>query len=102
MTKHVLEKVTTVTVIGDYRLRVHFSDGTDREIDFEPVLHGAIYGALRDKTVFNQVAVDAEVGVICWPSGADFDSSILYQWDVVKDDLCRRIAAAESPELASR
>ena len=51
MTKHVLEKVTTVTVIGDYRLRVHFSDGKDREIDFEPVWHGAIYGALLDKTV---------------------------------------------------
>ena len=102
MTKHILEKVTTMTVIGDYRLRVHFSDGTDRGIDFEPVLHGAIYGALRDKTVFNQVAVDAEVGVICWPGGGDFDSSILYQWDVGKDDLCRRIAEAESPELASR
>ncbi|MBC8244835.1 MAG: DUF2442 domain-containing protein [Verrucomicrobia bacterium] len=102
MTKHVFEKVTTVAVIGDYRLRVHFSDGTDREIDFEPVLHGGIYGALRNKAVFNQVIVDAEVGVICWPNGADFDSSILYQWDVVKDELGRKIAAAESAELASR
>ena len=87
MIKHVLAKVTEVGAVGLYRLRVQFSDGTEKEIDLEPVLNGEIFGALRDKALFDRVSVDPEVGVVCWPNGADFDSSMLYQWESVKVDL---------------
>jgi hypothetical protein len=40
-------------VIGPYTLRVRFDDGTEREIDFRPVLAGEIYGALQDEILFN-------------------------------------------------
>ena len=102
MTKHILEKVTAVSVIGDYQLRVQFSDGKVREIDFEPFLQGGVYGALRDKKLFSKAFLDTEVGVVCWPNGADFDSSILYQWDDVKTDLQQTILVAAEQGLTAR
>ena len=102
MTKHVFEKVTSVEVTGDYQLRVHFSHGVSRDIDLEPILQGGIYGALRDKELFAKVSLDSEVGVVCWPNGADFDSSILYQWDDVKEELLQTITTSADLDLAGR
>lgn len=41
-------RVTSVELLGGYRLRVGFDDGTARDIDLEPVLAGEIYGPLRN------------------------------------------------------
>ena len=76
--KHNFIRVKEVEVLTDYSLRIRFSDGTDKNIDFEPVLRGDIYGPLKDKSLFAQVSVDAEVGTLVWPNGADYDSSMLY------------------------
>jgi hypothetical protein len=45
---HAVYKITSFTIIGPYRLRIFFNDGTDTVIDFKPVLAGPIYGKLRD------------------------------------------------------
>jgi hypothetical protein len=97
--KHILEKVTAVTVVEGYVLKIRFADGEERVIDLEPALHGELFGPLRDVALFRQAAVDAEVGVITWPNGADIDPSILYQWDAAGDEFCRalqRLPEAES------
>ena len=46
---HALHRVTEFQVIGPYRLRVSFHDGLVREIDFQPVLAGELFGPLRDQ-----------------------------------------------------
>ena len=96
-----IDPVGMIEVTGDYRLHVHFLDGVIRQIDLEPILQGGIYGALRDKKLFAKVALDSEVGVVCWPNGADFDSSILYQWDDVKEELLQTISTFADLGLAA-
>ncbi|MBC8325615.1 MAG: DUF2442 domain-containing protein [Verrucomicrobia subdivision 3 bacterium] len=71
----------------------------ERACEFYAALHGDLFGPLRDLALFRQAAVDAEVGVITWPNGADIDPSILYQWDAAGDEFCRalqRLPKAES------
>lgn len=77
---HPIYRVTSVEVTGTYRLRVAFGDGSLREIDFEPILEGELYGPLRDPEVFAGVKVDLEVHTLVWPNGADFDPATLHDW----------------------
>lgn len=78
--KHAIHSITRVQVVGPSTLRISFGDGTERVIDFGPVLGGELYGPLRDEALFNQVRVDPEVHTIVWPNGADFDPATLHDW----------------------
>ncbi len=77
---HLIIDVTDLHIVGPYTLRIRFSDGVERTINFEPVLYGYYYSPLRDLDFFNQVRVDPEVGTLVWPNGADFDPATLYNW----------------------
>ena len=50
---HPIHRVTRFEIVGPYTLAVVFADGTSQEINFRPVLHGALFGPLRDLAVFN-------------------------------------------------
>ncbi len=75
---HPIYRVESFERTGTYTLRIRFTDGLVRTIDFEPILEGELFGALRDPSVFARVAVDAEVHTLVWPSGADFAPAILH------------------------
>lgn len=96
---HPVYKVTSFQVTGPYTLLVSFNDGTSQPIDFYPVLHGEIYGPLRDLSLFNQAQIDPEVHTLVWPNGADFDPATLHDWpeneEAIKA-LARRWALASS------
>jgi Protein of unknown function (DUF2442) len=77
---HPIYKVESFRIEAPYTLRVRFDDGTEQVIDFRPMLAGALYGPLRDLTVFNQVRIDPEVHTLVWPNGADFDPASLHDW----------------------
>ncbi len=77
---HPIFRVCNFVIVRAYTLAVSFDDGTEQIIDFQPVLAGALFGPLRDVTVFNQVAVDPEVHTLVWPGGADFDPATLHDW----------------------
>jgi hypothetical protein len=62
-----------------------------REIDFEPVLTGSIYGPLRDEKVFRQVRLDPEVRTLVWPNGADFDPATLHDWPELLPAMIERV-----------
>lgn len=97
---HPIYRVTSIELLGSYRIRVGFDDGTTREINLEPILQGEIYGPLRDPRVFASVEVDPEVHTLVWPSGADFDPTILHDWpehEPAMRELARRWAVAASP-----
>jgi hypothetical protein len=65
-------------------------------INFEPLLHGRLYGPLRDPFFFNQVRIDPEVRTVVWPNGADFDPATLHDWKAHESAL---IELAKSWEL---
>jgi hypothetical protein len=73
-------RLTAVELLGGFRLRVSFDDGSTREIDLEAMLEGEIYGPLRDPALFSEVSIDPEVHTLVWPNGADFDPAILHDW----------------------
>lgn len=58
---HPIVRVIGFEVIGPHQLVVRFSDGTQQQIDFQPVLYGPLFGTLQDLVVFNRVALDSEV-----------------------------------------
>jgi hypothetical protein len=71
-------KERTVQVLGHYRLRLGFSDGSTRDVDLTGQLHGPILEALADPDFFGQVRVDPELGTVVWPNGADLDPLVLH------------------------
>lgn len=87
---HIITKIKSVATPELYKIHVVFADHTEQTIDLEPVLFGPVYGPLREPALFHGVKVDAEVGTIVWPNGADFDPATLYQWETVKNELAER------------
>jgi hypothetical protein len=71
-------KVTKMERLGDYRLRLTFGDGIVGDIDLDSELWGEMFGPLRDPTEFIRVRVDAELGTLVWPNGADLDPEGLH------------------------
>lgn len=78
--QHAIHRITSFHQTAPYTLRVEFDDGLSRVIDFEPILHGELFGPLRDPAEFGGVKLDAEVKTLVWPSGADFDPALLHDW----------------------
>src|SRR4051812_19253232 len=77
---HPIYRVTAVTIVSDYTLRVRFDDQTEQTINFRPVLAGELFGPLRDLELFGRVDIDAEAHTLVWPNGADFDPATLHDW----------------------
>jgi hypothetical protein len=84
---HPIHRVTGFAIVGPYTLIVSFADGTEQQIDFQSVLHGALFGPLRDRTFFNAVHLDPEAGTLVWPNGADFDPATLHDWPQMHEQL---------------
>ena len=81
-------KVTCLEVIGPYKLRASFEDGTCQEADLRPILSGRIYSPLKELELFNQVYLDD--GVPTWPTGADFSPNMLHDWPERLPDLLKK------------
>lgn len=75
MTK--LPRITEVQHLGARRLRVRFSDGLVRELDFANALPGVLQ-RIDDDKVFATVAVDEIAGTLTWPVGIDLDPDVLH------------------------
>jgi hypothetical protein len=73
-----LVTVKSVEVLGHYRLRVGFSDGSQRDVDLTGALHGPVFEPLADPDYFAQVRVDEELGTVAWPNGAYLDPLVLH------------------------
>ncbi|MBI1853021.1 MAG: DUF2442 domain-containing protein [Planctomycetes bacterium] len=71
-----LARVTKVTVLGGYRIRLEFADGFVREIDLDPYLSGPVFEPVREPKYFRRVRV--ECGTIVWPNDADICPDTLY------------------------
>lgn len=74
-----MREITEVTVLDGFEVRLVFDDGSTRTLDLEPLLRGPIFASIKgDRSLFAQVRVDAELGTIVWPNGADMDADVLH------------------------
>jgi Protein of unknown function (DUF2442) len=87
---HPIYRVTGFAILAPYTLRIHFDDGAEQTVNFQPVLAGELYAPLNDLKVFNRVSVDPEVHTLVWPNGADFDPATLHDWPLHEQDLIER------------
>jgi hypothetical protein len=71
--------VSSVRVLGSYRLSVRFTDGSEREVDLSEELYGDVFEPLRDEAFFAQAYVDDETRTVAWPNGADLAPEFLYE-----------------------
>jgi hypothetical protein len=72
-----MERAVSVKSLPGYRLRVVFADGVQGEVDLSNRFFGPVFEPLKDPVVFAQAGID-ELGVICWPNGADLAPDALY------------------------
>jgi len=74
-----LKDIVDVKPLDGYRLRLRFEDGAEGDVDVsELVPFDGVFEPLRDRAAFASVRVDADLGTVVWPNGADLDPSVLY------------------------
>jgi hypothetical protein len=73
-----LVDIIDVEVVGDYRLRLTFADGTVGDVDFSNREWRGVFESLRNPAEFARVEVDAEGGTLSWPGGLDMAPEPLY------------------------
>ncbi len=71
-------KIKKAEYIGDYRLKIIFSDGKEGIVDLSNSLEGKIFESLKDKEKFKKFKLDKELGTIVWENGADLAPEYLY------------------------
>jgi hypothetical protein len=74
-----LKDVVSVIPSDPYRLQIRFEDGVEGEVALDQLVKfEGVFAPLRDPGEFRKVSVHPELGVVCWPNGADLDSDVLY------------------------
>jgi hypothetical protein len=72
-------RIRSVEPLRGFAVRLGFTDGSQREVDLEPYLHGPVFEPIRrDPRLFRAVKVDPRMGTIVWENGADIDPDVLY------------------------
>jgi len=89
-----LHRIASFSLAGDFIIRLTFDDGTEQNVDLEPILSGPIFGPLRDEALFQEVQIDPDFGALVWPNGADIDPMVLYDWPAHVDGIVARRAMA--------
>src|SRR5689334_15739641 len=71
-------RISTVEYLGDYRLRLTFTNGETGEIDMRHKVTGrsGVLAPFNDVAFFAQVRVEGET--VVWPNGVDLDPIVLY------------------------
>jgi len=77
-----LVHVTALEVVADHRLRLSFEDGAEGEVDLSNWNWRGVFEPLADPAYFRRVELDAQLGTIVWPNGADLAPETLHAWVV--------------------
>jgi len=72
--------VIAVEPRAGHRLHLRFEDGVEGELDFTGEPWQGVFAPLADAAYFARVELDAELGTIVWPNGADIAPETLHHW----------------------
>ena len=74
-----LQDIVEVRPEAGHRLWLKFEDGVSGTLDvLELIPFDGVFAPLENPSFFDRVAVDAELGTVFWPNGADLDPDVLY------------------------
>lgn len=71
--------VEHVEYIEDYRLRIRFNNGIEKEVDLSSELYGEVFEPLKNINAFRQVYINSNTNTIEWKNGADFAPEFLFE-----------------------
>ena len=58
---------------------MRFADGLSGDVNVLDRMHGPVFADARTPAGFASAAIDAELGTVVWPSGADLAPDTLYE-----------------------
>lgn len=70
-------RVTEVSVVGDYAVRVRFVDGLEGVVRFLPSFFRGVFSHLSDPAQFRQVGVVG--GAVTWPGELDLAPDAMHE-----------------------
>jgi len=70
LTKSKIFDITEVSPLENYRVRIKFEDGIEKEVNIKPFIGKGISKQLEDPAYFKLVKIEG--GTITWPNGYDF------------------------------
>jgi hypothetical protein len=74
-----LQDVLTVKPLTDYKLHLLFEDGMEGVVDLSKMIEfTGVFAPLKDRSFFEGVYVNPELGTIQWENDADLDPDVLY------------------------
>jgi hypothetical protein len=64
------------------QLELTFADGLKGTVDLDEIIqhYTGVFAPLLDENYFSQVRLNAELGTIVWPNGADLCPDVLYAY----------------------
>ena len=65
--------------VKGYTVQITFSNLKKGSLDLERFLGRGVFKSLKNISKFKQFKVDAELGTIVWPNGADIAPEVLYR-----------------------
>jgi hypothetical protein len=71
--------IRDVSVVRHGVLELTFADGLTGEVPVLDRMFGPVFEDARTRKGFEQVTVDAEIGTVVWPGGADLAPDTLYE-----------------------
>ena len=95
-------RVKQAQYIEDYKIKIIFSNGVTKFVDFAQFLKGAkhVFLPLRNVDYFKEFQVDDIT--LTWPNGADFDPELLYSMGAVATRRPVKSAKRKPPKPLSR
>jgi len=74
-----IREVTAAEPRDGHRLWLRFDDGAEGVVDIATLVpFSGVFAPLRDPARFAELRVDADLGTVCWPNGADLDPLVLH------------------------
>ena len=74
----VAREIIEARIVKDYIVELVFDDSRRGVVDLRKYFGRGIFKSLLELKNFRQMKVDAELGTICWPNGADIAPDTLY------------------------
>ncbi len=74
-----IPKIIDAKYKKNYIIYLHFSDGTQGEIDLQNELYGEMFEPLKDQKFFKTFSIHPDFHTIYWPNGADIAPEYLYE-----------------------
>ncbi len=71
-----MPRVVDAEYLRNHKIRIEFSNGVIKDIDFEKYIGGGIFEPLKNKAYFKKFFVDG--WTISWPNGVDIAPETLY------------------------